>query len=529
MFLKKVKGGSPNRPRWYLQLAVSVRGPKGPRHKTLCTLGRYEELVHSGELKRLAQRITQFTDDALLVDLAKENLQATRLLGSILGIEKAFRDLQLDRKLEKIAQERKIRFDLVKVVKLMLLQRIVAPGSKLSLLQWRKRLYNHEAYEGIEAQHLYRAMDVLLEEKEKLKEQVYKAQLELFPPSLNVVFYDLTTLYFESEKEDELRRFGFSKDHKHDRVQVVLGLVLSEEGLPLDYEVFAGDTFEGKTVIGMVERLRERFAIRKVILVGDRGLVSEALLKRLEEMGCGYVVGARIKQLPEKLKEQILQERGWEKLTEDLAVKELEGKGRRLVVYRSRELQEYERQKRAEVVEWLREQLEKNPKRLLSQKGYRKYLVIEGVKMELDLAAIQREERLDGIFGFWCSREGVSKEQAYQVYQELWQIEEAFRSMKSHLKIRPVYHYKPQRVKAHILICYLAFCVMRVLERRLQEAGIGMSLQRALSELEKVSCVEIETPKGLVKVRTRIEGTTYELFRALHIKIPPVLLPQSSA
>ena len=526
MFLKRVKGGSKNNPIYYFQIAESYRSETGPKHKTICTVGRVDDVIRNGTLKRFMESISRHLDDVVLLDLEKENIKSAKLLGGVLAIEKAFKDLGLDRKLSKIAAEKRIKFDLVKAVKLMLINRILAPSSKLSITKWRECLYNAEDYKEIQVQHLYRALDVLSEKEKDLKRHTYKGirELSLFRPEVSVVYYDLTTLYFESEISDELKCFGYSKDNKADKVQVVLGVVLDEEGMPMTYEIYPGNTFEGSTVVEMIKRLKEEYEVERVIFVGDRGLVSKKALEELERLGCGYVLAARIKRLPDKVKGEIAQDDGWEELTEDLMVKELSIKDRRLVVYKSKALEKEDRKRREEVLEWIKEQILNNPKRLVVKKAYSRYLKVEGAELKFNNKAIEKEAKLDGVFGFWCRGDGVRKEDAYKVYKQLWQVEEAFRSMKSGLKIRPIYHWTPKRIKGHVAMCYLAFCICRLLEKRLKETGLSMSLKEALWELGKVAAVDIETKKGQIRLRTEIKGVRHDLFRALQVKIPGVVL-----
>jgi len=443
-----------------------------------------------------------------------------------LVIEKAFRELGLDGKLSTIASEKRIKFDLVKAVKLMVINRILAPSSKLSITKWKEGLYNAEEYQEVEVQHLYRALDVLSEKAKDLKKHTYRGirELSLFKPEVSVVYYDLTTLYFESEISDELKCFGYSKDNKGDKVQVVLGVVLDDEGMPLTYELYPGNTFEGSTVVEMVERLKTEYEVGRVVFVGDRGLVSKGALDELERLGCGYVLAARVKVLPDKVKEEIARVEGWEELTEELKVKELYVKDKRLVVYKSRVLEQEEKKRREEVLEWIKDRLLNNPKRLMVKKAYSKYLEVKGAELRINSEAIEKEARLDGVFGFWCRGDGVRKEDAYKVYKELWRVEEAFRSMKSGLKIRPIYHWTPKRIKGHVAMCYLAFCVCRLLERKLKEAGLHLSFKEAFWELGKVAAVDLETKKGRIQVRTEIKGIRHDLFRVFGVKIPGVVL-----
>lgn len=525
MFIKRVIGGSKNKPREYLQIAESFRDENGKvRHRTICTLGRLDKLINDGTLKRLIKSLSRFLEDTAVMDLEEESIKDAKLLGAVLAVEKGFRELGLDKKLEKVAKSRKIQFDLAKAVRLMLINRIIAPKSKLSTDRWKERLYNADEYEETKLQHLYRSLDVLSEETEGIKRELYNRQLELFRERVKVVFYDLTTLYFESEVSDELRAFGYSKDNKADRVQVVLGVVMSEGGFPVTYEVYPGNTFEGSTVVGMVEKLKDEYEIERVIFVGDRGLVSNSVLEALKEMGCGYVLAARIKKLPEEVRKKITSPEGWQKLTEDLVVKELYIDNRRLIVYKSKLLEREDKIKRESTLELIKEKILNNPKGLLLGKGLSRYVEVKEAEVSFKIDQIRKEEELDGIFGFWCEGEEINKENAYRIYKQLWQVEEAFRSMKSNLKIRPMYHWTPKRIKGHITMCYMAFCVYKWMEKKLKEAGLEMSVSRALEELDRVKCVEVRTDKGLLRMRTEVNGLANQILRAFGVKIPSPLL-----
>ena len=525
MFMKKVRGGSKNKPHDYLQIAESYRDENGKvRHRTICTLGRLDRLINEGTLKKLIKSMARFLDDTVVLDLEEENIKDAKLLGTVLAVEKGFRELGLDKKLERVAKSRKIQFDLAKAVRLMVINRLIAPKSKLSTDRWKERLYNAKEYKDTKLQHLYRSLDILSEESEGIKKELHNRQIELFRHSVKVVFYDLTTIYFESEVADELKAFGYSKDNKPDKVQVVLGVVMSEEGLPVTYEVYPGSTFEGKTVVGMIEKLKDEYEIEKIIFVGDRGLVSDRVLEALKEKGYGYVLAARIKKLPEDVRKRITSPEGWQKLTEDLSVKELHINHKRLIVYKSKALEMEDRARRENALEQIKERILSNPKGLMLGRGISRYIEVKGAEISLKLEQIKKEEELDGIFGFWCEGEEVDKENAYKIYKQLWQVEEAFRSMKSNLKIRSIYHWTPKRIKGHITMCYMAFCVYKWMEKKLKEANLDLSVPCALEELDKVKCVEIETDKGLLRARTEIKGLTNQILRALGVKIPsPVL------
>ena len=514
----------------YLYIVESYRDKnKKPRQRLLFKLGNLDEMIKTGKLDSLIRSLSKHSKTQYVLEAEEGVIEDARILGSVLAVEKIFKELGLEEKLRQLQRERRIKYDFVRAVKLMVLNRVIYPASKLATERWKEELYNAEEYEGIKLQHLYRTLDILVQEDQGLKEHLYRKQLELFRPEVRVVYYDLTTLYFESEVEDELKRYGFSKDKRNDCVQVVLGVVLSGDGTPIDYQVHPGNTFEGKTVIETVKRLRAEYDVEKVIFVGDRGLVSKKNLEELERLGCGYVIAARVKKLSEDVKEKIAKEEGWEKIDERLEAKELRVDERKLVVYRDQELARLEKERRKELLEWLGKQIQSNPKRLMSKRSYSRYLHIEGAKISLNLEAIRKEERLDGVFGFWCGDEAIGKEEAYRIYKGLWQVEDAFRSMKSYLRVRPIYHWSPDRVLGHMVLCYMAFCVLKAMEKKLRAHGLDISPRRAIEKLSRVRSVGIVTDKGRVRFRTEVKGELAELFRALGVRIPPVILSVQEA
>jgi len=262
-----------------------------------------------------------------------------------------------------------------------------------------------------------------------------------------------------------------------------------------------------------------------VIFVGDRGLVSDKTLSKLEELDCGYVIAARLKSLSSKVKDEIASDEGWEELTEDLKVKELYINHRRLVVYKSKELEEEHKRVRMEILDEIKEKMLKSLGGKITPLGRKAKKYLKGeCKVEFDVEAIREDEKLDGCFGFWCRGKEVTKKDAYRAYRLLWQVEDTFRSMKSHLKVRPMYHWTPKRIKGHVVMCYLAFCVMKALERRLKEAGIDVSIREALEELNEVMAVEVETAKERFVARTEIKGLKNQLLRAFRVKIPKPIL-----
>ena len=331
---------------------------------------------------------------------------------------------------------------------------------------------------------VYKMMDMLDEERIlKIKERTYRAACGLFGRKLDVVFYDCTTLYFESFHEDELRKNGYSKDMKFNQPQVLLAVIVTREGMPVGYEVYAGNTFEGHTLGNVLEELHSRYGIENVIFVADSALLSNDNLNLLEERNQGYIVGARLRKTSQVLQGKILDRRNYsplhtsdtvshssEESLERIACFELDD-NRRLIVTYSKSRAEKDRLDREKALERLKRKLEKskNPVSLLNNYGYKKFLQIEGnSRLVINEEKLAREERWDGLHGVITNRKDLPAQEVISQYHGLWQVEESFRITKHDLRIRPVYHWTPRRVKAHIAICFMALVCVRNLEYRVR-------------------------------------------------------------
>jgi len=527
MFIRRVKGGSKNKPVTYLQLVRSYRDEKGrPRHKILCTLGKEQDIVNSELAASLAKKFAALSDKLLVIDKEQENILDTYLLGQILAVETIWKKLKLDETLNRVQAQYEINFPLSKAVKLMVLNRLSDPQSKLSINRWKKKLYSKE-FDEVQLQHLYRALDILAENKDMLEKELFTQTQSLFQPVINLVFYDLTTVYFESQRQDALRCFGYSKDNKTDCVQVVIGLILSEEDIPLGYEIFPGNTFEGKTVSRIIESLRKKFSIDKIVFVADKGILSKKVLKEIEKAGYEYIVAAKIKKLPKKYHDQILDRNSFQQLNEDLWITDKKIQGHRIVLGYSESKAERDRAMRQATIEELRRKISKGQKGLIKP-SYSKYLSIKQTEVRIDEEKIKEEMKWDGYFGYITNNETLTQKQVVGTYKMLYKIEDSFRCMKSSLDLRPVYHWSQKRIQGHIMLCFLSFYVLRVIQRKLREAGLYITAEHAIEELDRVRAIHIKTDKTEVYARTAIQGESNQILRALGVKIPPVVLKENS-
>ena len=326
---------------------------------------------------------------------------------------------------------------------------------------------------------VYQMMDRLDDQAiERLNKISYENTKRLYNQKINVVFFDCTTLYFEAFEEDELRKLGYSKDLKFNQVQVLLSLFVTEDGLPIGYEAHSGSTYEGHTLIPILKRLREKYQIGKVVFVADSGMMNDANLTALDQEGFEYIVGCRLKNLPKSLQNQILASENYKEMSEDYKAAAFTHHNRTIIVNFSQSRAKKDQHDRDKAIEKLTQKLkkQKNPKDYISNFGYQKYLKLDGnSKIELNTDKIEADAKWDGLLGVITNAKDFTYDQILTHYRNLWQVEESFRITKHDLKVRPIYHWKPERVKAHLAISFTAYSLARYLEYRVKLQYIKLS------------------------------------------------------
>jgi len=363
----------------------------------------------------------------------------------------------------------------IEILKDITMARIANPSSKRGSVD---DLSTHFGID-IDLKSVYRMMDKIDEKAiSRINTLAWQKCQSLFKEKIDVLYFDATTLYFESFDEDDLRRNGYSKDKKFNQPQVVLALLVSKEGLPVGYRLFSGDTFDGHTLMPTLKELKAHYDLDRVVYVADSGMFNKKNLEELEALereNTAYIVGARIKSMPESIKRQILDISNYRSVNDDLSIASFDYKGRKLIVSHSRTRARKDAHDRQKGIQKIQKKLERSSavKSHLSNQGYRKYLKIEadnkckeGYTLHLDEAKMQEDEKWDGLKGILTNDKSLGDIQIIEQYANLWQIEESFRITKHDLKIRPIYHYKPERVKAHIAITFMAYTLVRHLSYR---------------------------------------------------------------
>ncbi len=408
------------------------------------------------------------------------------------------------------------------ILKYCVLARVAHPDSKRKTVDTLAEDFN----ETVPLEKMYRMMDRLYPRIEKAKDMAAKNTLSLFNQEVDILFFDVTTLYFESFEEDDTRQFGFSKDKKFNETQVVLALITNQEGHPLSYELFPGSTSEGSTLIATVQRLKQRFTVKNAVLVADRAMFNEQNLTLMEEEGIQYVVSAKLKSLPKSKKDEILDKNlKSSTVSEDphrVKIKALEYKQRRLIISHSEKRAKKDEADRLRLIKRLMKKVKNKQipiKSLIPNHGTKKYITVQKTKATLNEQKIAEDSRWDGLHGLITNMKDKPPQELLTRYRQLWKIEEAFRVCKHTLKMRPIYHWKRKRIEAHIAICFLAYSLSYTMKHRMEQRGLNFSIRkmREILKRDQYSIIE-DANKNLYRMPSKSTEPIQAIYEALGLK-----------
>lgn len=366
--------------------------------------------------------------------------------------------------------------------------------------------------------------------KDLIEEQLFAQRRDLFT-TLELVLFDTASIYFEGAGGESLGQYGHSKDHRPDLKQMVVGVVLDSEGHPICCELWPGNTTDVKTLLPIVERLRTRFAIGEICIVADRGMISKPTLEQLEARHWKYILGARLRRQKE-VSEQVLSRGGryqvvhpkgrYSKDPSPLKVKEVWVGQRRYVVCLNEDQRSKEAADREAILRALREQLKRGDKSLVGNKGYRRYLKTHGARFAIDEQKILDEARYDGKWVLRTNTDLSAPEVALK-YKQLWMVEEIFRSAKTLLETRPIFHKRDDTIRGHVFCSFLALVLRKALQERLEAAGEQLEWAEVITDLEALEDVEVVHQQKHFRLRTETKGTCGKVFQAVGVALPPTV------
>ena len=535
----------------YLQIVRSYREKRQVRQHVLATVGRLDVLQSSGQLDTLLRSGLRFSDRLAVLDAhAAGQTEPVRVecVGPDLVFGRLWEELGLGAILKRALAGRRYGFDVERAVYLTVIHRLFASGSDRAAERWREA-YRLPGTEALELHHLYRAMSFLGEPlgeqlpqpvlatprctKDWIEEALFAQRRDLFS-QLDLVFFDTTSIYFEGQGGQEIGQRGKSKDHRPDLKQMVVGLVLDRQGWPLCCELWPGNTADVTSLLPVVARMQERFRVGRVCIVADRGMISAPTIGALESgvLDCDYILGARMRSMKE-VRDHVVADRGpyreiqperqSSKDPSPLKVKEVQVGDRRYVVCLNEEQRRKDAADRQAIVTHLRRQLKRGDKELIGNQGYRKFLRAgPGERFTIDEAKIKDEVRYDGK---WVLRTNRSEppEEVAAAYKQLWMVEDLFRTMKSVLETRPIYHQRDETIRGHVFCSFLALLLKRALEQRLEARGETWEWAEILLGLDHLQEVEAGFQGKRFWLRSQLLGQAHKACVAAGVALPATL------
>ena len=542
---KKTKGYS------YLQVVENQWVDGRSRQRVLGTLGRLDQLREAGHLDALLASGARYSQSLMVLSAHKEGRMAEiskKKIGGPLIFERLWKESGCAEIIGRHARGRKFGFDLERAVFTTVLHRLMSPGSDRACEKW-KEAYRVEGADALDLQHFYRAMGWLgnpLGEEEQdglvpfsprcvkdvIEEELFFRRRDLFT-TMDMMFFDTTSIYFEGEGGDTLGEYGHSKDHRPDLKQMVVGALLDGEGHPVCCEMWPGNTTDVNTLIPVVRRMKKRFGVERACVVADRGMISKETLSWMEnpQNPTPYILGARMRRVKEIDIEvlgragryQVVHpQRSHAKDPSPLKVKEVLVEGRRYIVCHNDDQAAKDASDREAILQSLTDKLKGGDKSLVGNKGYRRYLKTRGESFVIDEKKVADDARYDGKWVLRTNTDLPAAEVALK-YKQLWMVETLFRTIKSVLATRPIYHKRDETIRGHVFCSFLALILMKELMGRLEDKSHSLEWKDIIRDLDNMDEVELEEDGKRFVIRTGSSGCCGKVFQAAGVTIPPTI------
>ena len=534
-----------NRGNKYVRVVHSYRDPETnkPKMKVIKNYGNLEKLLKQDknfleklekEIKEKNERLKESTIDKIK-KIETNNFEKEGLVRKNYGYlvyEKIWQELGISRWIKDIKTRSKIEIE--EILKQLVFQRLLTPSSKKSAYDHRENYVDFR--NDLILEDYYRVLDIIYDEKEKLEKHLNSTLKKKFNRELNVVLYDVTTYYFESVKKDEIKGFGFSKDNKVNQVQVVMGLLIDNNGIPVGYELYPGNTSEFSTLYPVIKDLKEKYKLKKVIVAADRGLNSGKNLLLLKELGLDYVMAYKLKGAKKEIKEKLFED-GYTiekefkyKLIEHVKEIRVDGKVEKiqdnLLLGYSEKRAKKDKADRQRLLDKA-DKLLNNPSMMKQElkKGGKKFIKVTkgNLDIELDVKQIEEAEKMDGFFAIEYSQKELTGREVREIYGSLWKIEDSFRVLKTNLEARPIFVWSEKRIRAHFLICYLALVIERYLEKLLKDNNVNLSTAKIQEAIRNTTLGSVETLMGDYYIKDAESKEYLDIINAVKMnKIPLV-------
>lgn len=517
----------------YLRILESYRDSAGKStHRILYSLGKVEDYTPE-QLRRIGIKLYELSGGEIKVLLQGEVEELARYnYGYVQVFGKAMEHYGLVTLIKRIQRSSKIQFDLYNATLLMLLERLHDPCSK------RSNWFNQKEYLGIDPtqlHYLYRTLDKLADNNRLIQRQIFQTGRDLFNQQLDVVFYDVTTLYFDSEIEVEgaLRQKGFSKDGKIGNTQILFCMLIDKGKCPIGYRIFKGDTFEGHTFEKALEDLKQEYQIDKIVIVADRGMLSKNNIQLVHERGFEFIIGERIKSLPKPVQKTLLDKSNYkhewvytDNDDEQIVIQytTLSYDGKTIIATYSHKRAKKDKADREQKLQTAQILL-KQPS-LIRKKASRYYLTSTGNEnYELNENKAKADEAYDGILAIATNASSLPHTVILEHYKQLYKIEHTFRTFKSHLEMRPMFHWNDKRIEGHICLCYIAYTLLNYVQRKLIAASNPISEKNLRAILDHMQVSLLQHNEEQIYLRSKPLDGQAIIQQKLALKLLPPLLP----
>ena len=531
----------------YLQIVESRREGAKVRQHVFATLGRQDLLSDSGKLDDLARSLLKFTPKVRVIDAHRAGttqVLRTLSIGPALVFDRLWKELGLGQLIEESCTGDRHQFSLERAIFLTVMHRLFESGSDRAAESWKED-FLIEGVRELDLQHLYRAMGWLGEElpsqdnspeeglpprcrKDLLEERLFERNRDLFS-AMDLVFFDTSSLYFEGEGGESLGQYGHSKDHRGDERQMIVGVVVDGLGRPICCQMWPGNVTDVTTLVPMVNRLRRRFSIGSVCVVADRGMISAETIRELEAQYLSYILGVRMRRVKE-VRTEVLQRKGrWEvvhperersKDPSPLKVREQWVGQKRYVVCYNAEQARKDAHDRQAILASLSQKLKGGGVSLVGNKGYRRYVSAAGPGFVIDEQKVSGDALFDGTWVLETNTDLPASEVALK-YKQLLMVEMIFRSMKSALETRPIYHKCDDTIRGHVFCSFLALVLMKELQSRLEDRRRYPEWEQIKRDLRALQEVEVKSEGSRWYLRTELRGVCHQVLQAAGVAVPP--------
>ena len=528
----------------YLQIVQNYREGYKTKQRVIGTLGRVDEIAGSKDIDTLISKLSKYSQQALMVLTGQSQVDARVVsIGPSLIFERLWKKMEIPQIINNLIAKRKFGFNVERAIFLTVLHRLFISGSDRQCDKWKED-YHIEGANELPLHQLYRAMNFLgcvIEDqrgktpfsprctKDVIEEKLFQRRADLFS-GLDLVFFDTTSIYFEGYGGEELGSLGHSKDHRPDLHQMIVGAVLNNEGDPICCELWPGNTTDVNTLLPVTDRIKNRFGVGHFCVVADRGMISEDAVEGLKKRHITYILGTRMR-LQKLIRDKVLSRAGrFEEVCveeadnkhDPLKVKEVMTDGKRFIVCMNERQAHKDAATRQAILEALEDKLRQNPKSLIGNKGFKKYLSVKRGAITIDKKKIESDKRFDGKWILQTNTDLPASEVALK-YKELWQVEQVFRDVKSILETRPIYHQIDENIRGHVFCIFLALVLRKELDKRLAKLEMNYEWNDIKRDLISLQEIVLEEDHVKIAIRTASRGVCSEVFKAVGVVLPPTI------